>query len=161
MAIKIAVFPGTFDPITDGHQDLVIRGSELFDKVILAVADNSQKNPLFSLEKRVALAQIVLADLKNVEVYGFNTLLVEFVKERQASFIMKGLRAVSDFEYELQLANVNRNLDSKIETVFLTPSEKYSFISSSVVKEIASFQGEVSHFVHSEVKQALKTHYKL
>jgi pantetheine-phosphate adenylyltransferase len=150
-----AVYPGTFDPITNGHSDLIKRAAKLFDRVILAVAANPGKAPTFSLDERVAMAQDVLSDLDNVEVVGFDSLLVRFVRERNAQVILRGLRAVSDFEYEFQLAGMNRRLDPEVETVFLTPSEKYAYISSSLVREIAGFGGDVSEFVHAKVMAAL------
>jgi pantetheine-phosphate adenylyltransferase len=150
-----AIYPGTFDPVTNGHLDLVYRASKLYHKVIVAVAASQIKKPLFSLEERVALMQEVIAALPNVEVIGFNTLLVECAKNYQASVIIRGLRAVSDFEYEFQLAGMNRRLAPEIETVFLTPAEQYEFISSSMIREIAQFKGDVSSFVPDSVKQHL------
>lgn len=152
---QVIIFPGTFDPITHGHQDLVERAAKLYHKVIVAVAANTRKGPKFSLEQRVAMAQEVLTEYDNVEVVGFSSLLADFAKQHQASAIMRGLRAVSDFEYEFQLANMNRRLAPDIETVFLTPSEQYSFLSSSLVTEIASLGGDVTPFVHPIVKKAL------
>lgn len=151
-----AIYPGTFDPITNGHTDLVERASRLFDKVIVSVAAVSGKNPVFNLDERVALAKDVLASLPNVEVCGFNILLVDFMREKGASVILRGLRAVSDFEYEFQLASMNRNLNPDIETMFLTPAEQYTYISSSLVREIASLGADVSPFVHEKVVAALK-----
>ncbi|MEK6747876.1 MAG: pantetheine-phosphate adenylyltransferase [Pseudomonadota bacterium] len=151
-----AVYPGTFDPITNGHADLVARAAHLFDKVIVAVAANPNKRTQFSLEERVHLAQCVLADLPRVEVRGFDNLLVDFVAATQARVILRGLRAVSDFEYEFQLASMNRHLAPGIETVFLTPAENHSFISSSLVREIAALGGDVTPFVHPQVAAALK-----
>ncbi len=151
----VAVYPGTFDPITNGHSDLVQRASRLFDGVIVAIAANPSKTPLFGLEKRVAMAKAVLAGIENVEVCGFSDLLVDFVKKQNANVILRGLRAVSDFEFEMQLASMNRRLDSNIETVFLTPAEENSFISASLVKEIALHGGDVSQFVHATVVAAL------
>lgn len=151
-----AVYPGTFDPITNGHLDLVQRASHLFDKVYVAVAASPGKKPMFTLDERVAMARLVLKDLNNVEVVGFDTLLVEFVRSLSAQVILRGLRAVSDFEYEFQLAGMNRKLDSSIETVFLTPSENYSYISSSLVREIASLGGDVSDFVHEDIMAELQ-----
>lgn len=153
--MAIAVYPGTFDPITNGHTDLVRRAAKLFDKVIIAVAANPSKKPVFTLEERVALAKEVLGDIDNVEVCGFDSLLVHFVKARSAQVILRGLRAVSDFEYEFQLAGMNRHLAPELETVFLTPSEKYAYISSSLVREIASLGGDVSKFVHPKVMAEL------
>ena len=153
------LYPGTFDPITMGHADLVERASRLFDEVIIAVAANPKKNPLFPLEQRVELAREVTKHLPNVKVIGFSTLRAHFVKEQQANILLRGLRAVSDFEYEFQLANMNRQLAPDVESLFLTPSEKYSYISSTLVREIASLQGDVSKFVHPAVMQALKTRF--
>ena len=147
----IAVYPGTFDPITNGHSDLVERASRLFDRVIVAVATNPGKTPMFDLRHRVAMVENVLQGLENIEVSGFSELLVNFVKRKQGNVILRGLRVVSDFEYEMQLASMNRHLAEDIETLFLTPSEKCSFISSSLVKEIAVLGGDVSEFVHPSV----------
>ena len=152
----IAVYPGTFDPITNGHSDLVNRAVRMFDHVILAVAHNPDKSPLFSIDERVGLAGQVLGDVANVEVREFSGLLIDFARECQASVVIRGLRAVSDFEYEFQLASMNRRLDREIETVFLTPAENHTFVSASLVKEIARYGGDVSQFVHPEVYQALK-----
>lgn len=151
----IAVYPGTFDPVTNGHRDLVERASGLFDHVVVAIAANPGKTPLFDLEQRVALADTVLAGLDNVEICGFSQLLVDFVHEKKANVILRGLRVVSDFEYEMQLASMNRHLAPDIETLFLTPSEKSSFISSTLVKEIAQHGGDVSEFVHPMVAREL------
>ncbi len=149
------IFPGTFDPITNGHRDLIERAARMFDKVIVGIAENKQKNPCFSLEERVNLVKIVLSHVKNVEVEGFNNLLVEFTRGKKANAVIRGLRVVSDFEYEFQLANMNRRLASEIETIFLTPSEQYSFISSTLLREIAALGGDVSSFVHTDVAKAL------
>jgi len=149
------LYPGTFDPITKGHSDLIDRAARLFDKVIVAVAASPKKNPLFPLEQRVQLAREVTAHLPNVEVVGFSNLLVHFVKEQQANILLRGLRAVSDFEYEFQLANMNRQLAPTVESMFLTPSEKYSFISSTLVREVALLGGDVGQFVHPSVAAAL------
>lgn len=149
------VYPGTFDPITNGHVDLVERATRLFDKVILAVAINPEKTAAFSVDIRVSLAREVLAHIENVEVCSFDTLLVDFLREKQAQVILRGLRAVSDFEYEFQLASMNRHLSPEIETIFLTPSEQYSYISSSLVREIAGLGGDVTPFVHRKVAAAL------
>ena len=151
-----AIYPGTFDPITNGHSDLIQRASRLFDKVIVAVAAVSGKQPVFTLEERVSLAKSVLTSYPNIEVCGFDTLLVNFMEEKGASVILRGLRAVSDFEYEFQLASMNRNLKPDIETLFLTPAEQYTYISSSLVREIASLGGDISPFVHENVVAALK-----
>jgi len=152
----IAVYPGTFDPITNGHSDLIHRASKLFDKVIVAVAESPSKKPAFSVDERVAMAKLVLDDIDNLTVVGFNSLLVNFVRECNAQVILRGLRAVSDFEYEFQLAGMNRKLNSQIETMFLTPAEKYAYISSSLVREIAALGGDVSEFVHSKVRAELE-----
>ncbi len=153
---RIALYPGTFDPITNGHIDLVQRAAKLFDKVIVAIASNHKKQPRFSLEKRIELAQQVLTDCPNVSVKGFDILLVDFAKQEQANILIRGLRAVSDFEYEFQLASMNRNLAPDIESVFLMPADEYSFISSSLVKEVAALGGDISSFVHPLVNTALK-----
>lgn len=150
-----AIYPGTFDPMTNGHTDLVQRASRLFDHVIVAVAKGSDKGPVFSLEERVAMGSEVLDDFTNVEVCGFDSLLVDFMHKKQARVILRGLRAVSDFEYEFQLASMNRHLAADIETVFLTPAEQFSFISSSLVREIASLGGDISSFVNPVVAAAL------
>ncbi|MDG9927870.1 MULTISPECIES: pantetheine-phosphate adenylyltransferase [Pseudomonas] len=154
------LYPGTFDPITKGHGDLIERASRLFDTVIIAVAASPKKNPLFPLEQRVELAREVTKHLPNVEVVGFSTLLAHFVKEQQANVFLRGLRAVSDFEYEFQLANMNRQLAPDVESMFLTPSEKYSFISSTLVREIAALGGDISKFVHPAVADALAERFK-
>ena len=154
--MKTAVYPGTFDPITNGHTDLVQRAARLFDRVIVAIAANPGKAPAFPLERRVALAREVLADLTNVEVCSFDNLLVDFLHQRHAAIILRGLRAVSDFEYEFQLASMNRQLAPDVETVFLTPAEQYAFVSSSLVREIAALGGDVSAFVHPQVVAALR-----
>jgi len=151
-----AVYPGTFDPLTRGHEDLVRRAAKLFDKLVLAIADSKAKRPYFTLEERIAMAREVLADMKNVEVVGFSSLLTEFVKQQGARVVLRGLRAVSDFEYEFQLAGMNRNLYPEMETVFLTPSEQHMFISATLVREIAALGGDVTDFVHPVVAKKLK-----
>jgi pantetheine-phosphate adenylyltransferase len=151
-----AVYPGTFDPITNGHQDLVRRAAGMFNRVIVAIAANPNKAPLFSLEKRVDLARRVLADLPNVEIMGYSGLTVEFARKHDATVIVRGLRAVSDFEFEFQLANMTRHLAREIETVFLTPQEQFTFISSSLIREIAVLGGETKEFVHPIVEAELK-----
>ena len=156
---RTAIYPGTFDPVTNGHTDLVHRAAMLFDKVIVAIADATGKNPLLPLEERVELTQAILADIKNVEVVGFDTLLVDFMQTVGASVIIRGLRAVSDFEYEFQLASMNRHLRADVETIFLTPAEQYTFISSSLVREIASHGGDISGFVHPNVVAALRLYF--
>jgi len=152
---KTAIYPGTFDPITNGHIDLVQRAAKLFDTVIVAIAASSKKNPKFSLEERIELAQKVLADCPNVTVKGFDILLIDFAHQQNATVLIRGLRAVSDFEYEFQLASMNRSLAPDLESVFLMPADEYSFISSSLVKEVAALGGDVSKFVHPIVYEAL------
>ncbi|MCC6161626.1 MAG: pantetheine-phosphate adenylyltransferase [Nitrosomonas sp.] len=149
------IYPGTFDPVTRGHEDLVYRASRLFDKVVVAVAATSGKSPYFSLEERVEMARVVLAGYTNVEVTGFSGLLMEFAQQQQARVIVRGLRAVSDFEYEFQLAGMNRSLYPDVETIFLTPSEQYTFISATIVREIARLGGDASKFVHPYVAARL------
>jgi pantetheine-phosphate adenylyltransferase len=151
-----AIYPGTFDPITNGHQDLVRRAAGIFDRVIVAIAANPNKTPMFTLDKRVELARKVLADLPNVEVTGYAGLTVEFAKKHNVSVVVRGLRAVSDFEFEFQLANMSRHLAREIETVFLTPQEQFTFISSSLIREIAVLGGETREFVHPIVEAELK-----
>ena len=143
-----AVYPGTFDPITNGHEDLIQRASRLFDQVVVGVAHSQAKRPFFSLDERVALARDVLAPYANVKVLGFAGLLSEFVREQKAGVILRGLRAVSDFEYEFQLAGMNRRLAPGVETLFLTPSDKYLFLSATIVREIAVLGGDITAFVH-------------
>ncbi len=155
-----AVYPGTFDPITNGHSDLVRRASKLFDHIILAIAKNSGKNPAFDLDRRKGLVEEVLKDVKNLEIRTFDNLLVDFVMECDANVILRGLRAVSDFEYEFQLAGMNRRLAPEVETLFLTPAEQFAFISSGLVREIASLGGDVSEFVHPEVQAALSKRFR-
>jgi len=151
-----AVYPGTFDPLTRGHEDLVRRASRMFDSVIVGIADSRAKRPFFSLEERIDMARHALADLKNVSVTGFGGLLIDFIREHQARVILRGLRAVSDFEYEFQLAGMNRSLYPDVETVFMTPSEQHMFISATLVREIATLGGDVSKFVHPDVQARLK-----
>jgi len=150
-----AVYPGTFDPITNGHSDLIGRASRLFERVVVAVAANPGKRPVFTLEQRVTLASEVLADLPNVEVCAFDSLLADFVQQKGAAVILRGLRAVSDFEYEFQLAWMNRRLAPEVETIFLTPAADYAYISSSLVREIAALGGDITAFVHPKVAAAL------
>ncbi len=157
---KIAIYPGTFDPITNGHSDLVFRATRMFDQVVLAIANSPEKSPLFSLDERIALARHVLNDYDNVEITGFSGLLIDFARECQANIILRGLRAVSDFEYEFQLASMNRKLDSNIETVLLTPAVQHTFVSASLIKEIARYGGDVSTFVHEHVHRALESKYR-
>ena len=151
-----AMYPGTFDPITRGHEDLIRRCALLFDRVVVAIADSSRKQPLFPLADRVVLAQTVLADLPTVEVTGYSGLTVDFAREQGLGVIVRGLRAVSDFEFEFQLATMNRHLSSDIETLFLTPSAQYNFVSSSLVREIAEHGGDVAKFVHPHVEASLQ-----
>lgn len=150
-----AIYPGTFDPITLGHEDVVRRAARLFDEVVVAVAQSHSKRPLFSLEERVALAAEVLSDCPNVKVVGFSGLLMQFAREEGARVVIRGLRAVSDFEYEFQLAGMNRHLYPEVETLFLTPAEQYMFISASLVREIAQFGGDISKFVSPRVQQRI------
>lgn len=157
--MKRVVYPGTFDPITNGHIDLVQRAAHLFDSVVIAVAASSKKNPLFNLEERVALCHDVLGHIPGVEICGFDCLLKDLVEDKGAYGVVRGLRAVSDFEYEFQLANMNRALAPSMESLFLTPAEHLSYISSSLVREIASFGGDVSKFVPAVVQQALEKKY--
>jgi pantetheine-phosphate adenylyltransferase len=150
-----AIYPGTFDPITNGHADLVERGARMFERLIVSVAANPNKQPLFTLEERVGLAREALAHLPTVEIRGFDTLLVNYAKSIGAHVILRGLRAVSDFEFEFQLASMNRRLDPQVESIFLTPAEQYSFISSSLVREVAKLGGNIAPFVHPRVEAAL------
>lgn len=156
---RTAVYPGTFDPITNGHIDLVARAARVFTKVIVAIAESPHKQPLLSLDDRIMLSRNELSGLKNVEVLGFSNLLVEFVQQVGAGVLVRGLRAVSDFEYEFQLASMNRHLAPNVETLFLTPDDEYGFISSSLVKEIARLDGDVSEFVSDEVRQAMRRRF--
>ena len=151
-----AVYPGTFDPITVGHADLARRAARLFDRVILAVADSKAKRPFFTLDERTEMARHVLSDLPNVEVMGFSGLLMKFVQEQGARVVVRGLRAVSDFEYEFQLAGMNRGMYPDVETVFLTPGEQFMFISATIVREISVLGGDTSKFVPVHVRERLK-----
>ena len=155
MSSITAIYPGTFDPITNGHVDLIQRAEKLFDHIIVAVARNAGKQPMFNLEQRVTLARDALKDFSKTTVLGFETLLVDFMQEQGATVILRGLRAMTDFEYEFQLASMNRHLRPEIETVFLTPEDQYSFISSSLIREIASLGGDVSPFVPPNVVAAM------
>jgi len=157
---RTALYPGTFDPITHGHVDLVTRAARVFDKVFIAIAESPHKAPLFSLAERIELAHKALSAVPNIEVVGFSNLLVEFVQQKDAGVIVRGLRAVSDFEYEFQLASMNRHLAEEVETLFMTPDERYSFISSSLVREIARLKGDVAEFVCPEVQQALRRRFQ-
>jgi pantetheine-phosphate adenylyltransferase len=151
----VAIYPGTFDPITYGHVDLVDRARRIFDRVVVAVAENRNKAPLFTVRERVTLAGQVLSGFSNVEILGFDTLLVACARSCGATVILRGLRAVSDFEFEFQLAGMNRHLGPELETMFLTPSDKYAFISSSIIREIAKLGGDVSSFVPDPIRLAL------
>lgn len=157
--MAIAIYPGTFDPITNGHTDITQRAARLFERVIVAIADSTSKQVVFSTEVRVTLAETVLSDIDNVEVCSFNKLVTELARDENASVIIRGLRAVSDFDYEFQMAGMNRQLFPGAETVFLTPAENLTFISSSLVREISSLGGDVSKFVHEDVLQALKDQF--
>jgi len=150
-----AMYPGTFDPITLGHEDLVRRAVRIFDKVVVAIAANPSKEPMFSLDERVAMARTALAGFHTVEVTGYEGLTVDFARHHDLQVIVRGLRAISDFEYEFQLANMNRHLTDEVETAFLTPTEKYTYISSSLVREVCTLGGDISEFVSPEVKKAL------
>ena len=157
---RIAVYPGTFDPITNGHVDLVSRAAPLFERIVVGIAESPGKSPAFSIDERVNLARVALAGFPNVDVRGFDSLLAHFVRELGAGVVLRGLRAVSDFEYEFQLASMNRHLIPEVETLFLTPSEQYSFISSSLVREIGRLGGDVTGFVHPAVQAALHLRWK-
>jgi pantetheine-phosphate adenylyltransferase len=154
-----AMYPGTFDPLTNGHDDLVRRACRIFDHVVVAIAANPGKAPLLPLEQRMDLARLVLADVPNVEVAGYSGLTVEFARKHGLNAIVRGLRAVSDFEFEFQLATMNRHLSDKVETVFLTPTERFNFVSSTLIREIASFGGDVREFVHPAVAEALAARF--
>lgn len=159
--METAIYPGTFDPITNGHVDLVVRAASIFSQVVVAVAENRNKHPLFPFSERIELTATVLAGLANVRVVGFTNLLVECARQHGARIILRGLRAVSDFEYEFQLAAMNRRLaGEKIETMFLTPAEQYAFVSSSMIKEVARLGGEVSAFVPPPVEKRLREIFK-
>jgi len=154
--VNKAVYPGTFDPITRGHEDLVLRAASLFDHVVLAIADSPSKRPFFSLEERVQMAKDALAGHPNIEIMGFSGLLMDFLRSQGARIILRGLRAVSDFEYEFQMAGMNRKLYPDVETIFLTPGEQYMFISATMVREIAVLGGDVSHFVNPVILSRLR-----
>jgi pantetheine-phosphate adenylyltransferase len=156
-----ALYPGTFDPITNGHHDLVRRAAGIFDRVVVAIAANPNKAPLFPLARRVELASEVLKDLPNVEVMGYSGLTVEFARAHDLNVILRGLRAVSDFEFEFQLANMSRHLAPEIETMFMTPQEQFTFISSTLVREVAILGGDVTEFVHPTVAEALRAHRRV
>jgi len=155
MSNNVVVYPGSFDPATFGHLDIIDRASKIFPKVIVSVVNNNNKNTLFSLEERVLMLQEILKDKKNIEIHCFEGLLVDFVKKNNSNIIVRGLRAVSDFEYELQLALTNRTIGDEIETIFLMPSEEYTYLSSSLVREVAKLNGNISKFVHPVVEKAL------
>lgn len=157
--MRVAVYPGSFDPITNGHLDIVQRGARVFDRVVVAVLHNSQKNPLFSVEERTRLIQEVTRDMENVEVDSFDGLLVDYVHQRGAQVVIRGLRAVTDFEYELQFASMMRKLDSRVETLFMMTNNQYSFLSSGIVKEVASGGGDIKGLVPEAVEQALAGKY--
>ena len=159
MRTHSVIYPGTFDPITNGHVDLTERASRLFDRVVVAIAYSEKKTPLFTLEQRVELCEASLAHLDNVEVMGFNNLLIDFAKSQGSTCVLRGLRAVSDFEYEFQLANMNRAMYPAFESIFLTPSEHLSYISSSLVREIAALDGDISPFVPDHVNKALRERF--
>ena len=153
--MKIGVYPGTFDPVTHGHTDIIARSLRVFDKVIVAVAPNPTKRPLFDLAERVKMVELVTKGFPHVEVVAFDGLLVEYVQKRKAHAVIRGLRAISDFEYEFQMALVNRKLNKSVETVFLMPSEEYSYLTSTLIKEVASFGGRLTDFLHPQVAQRL------
>jgi len=151
-----AMYPGTFDPITNGHAELVRRAAGLFDRVVVAIAESPAKQPLFSFDERLALARAALSDIPNVSIDGYDGLTVGYAADHGLGVIIRGLRAVTDFEYEFQLASMNRHLDAGIETIFLTPTEEYAFVSSSLVREVAALGGDVNRFVHADVAHALQ-----
>jgi pantetheine-phosphate adenylyltransferase len=159
--MNIGVYPGTFDPITNGHTDLITRSLRVFDQVIVAVAPNPSKHPLFNLADRVEMVKLATKDLPRVEVEPFSGLLVEYVKKRGARAVIRGLRAISDFEFEFQMALVNRKLDEAFETVFFMPSEEYSYLTSSIIKEVASLGGSLTDFVHPEVAVRLRERFRI
>ncbi|MBI5179821.1 MAG: pantetheine-phosphate adenylyltransferase [Nitrospirae bacterium] len=160
MKKKIAVYPGTFDPITNGHIDLIERSIRIFDEVIIAIAHNPRKMPLFNIKERIEMIAASTKGLQNIKIETFDGLLVDYAKKKKAQAIIRGLRAVSDFEYEFQMALMNRKLDNKIETVFLMPSEEYSYLTSSIVKEITAFKGSVNGLVPKIVDKKLKEKFK-
>jgi len=159
MSTTIAVYAGTFDPLTRGHEDIARRAANIFDRVIIAIAASEKKKPIFTLDERIEIAQEVMGDLPNVQVKGFSSLLMQFAHQENAHVVIRGVRAVSDFDYEFQLAGMNRDLYPKIETVFMTPGEQYMFISATLVREIAAFGGDVTKFVPPPVVARLKAKY--
>ena len=158
--MKIGVYPGTFDPITNGHTDLITRSLQVFDRVIVAIALNPSKHPLFDLSDRVEMVKLATKTVSNVEVEPFSGLLVDYVRQRGARAVIRGLRAISDFEYELQMALINRKLDQGFETVFFMPSEEYSYLTSSIIKEVASLGGALNDFVHPEIATRLRDRFR-
>jgi pantetheine-phosphate adenylyltransferase len=154
-----ALYPGTFDPFTNGHEEIARRISRTFGRVVIAVAASTKKQPLFNLEERISFIKAVLGDLPDIEVVGYEGLTVEVARQHDTDIIVRGLRAVSDFEYEFQLATMNRHLEAEVETIFMTPTEKFSFVSSTLVREIAAMGGDVAKFVHPQVDAALKSHF--
>ena len=152
---RVAIYPGTFDPVTCGHTDICSRALSMFDHVVVGVADNPEKKPFFSLEERIEMLEMVLSNHENISVKPFSGLLIDFARECQSRIIIRGLRAISDFEFEVQLAGMNRSLAPEIETVFLTAAEKYAFVSSSLVREIARLNGDISEFIHPEIHRRL------
>lgn len=159
MSHKVAVYPGSFDPVTFGHLDIIKRGSNIFDHIIVAILNNSRKDPLFTIEERMDLLRETTKDMKNVIIDSFNGLLVDYVRKKNVHVVLRGLRAISDFEYELQIASINKSLDNDIETFFMMTSNNYSFLSSSMVKEIAKYHGSVKEFVPEMVDKALEKKY--
>ena len=155
--MRTAIYPGSFDPLTNGHLDVIERAVKLFDRVVVAVAKNDSKHPLFSLEDRLALVRETIKHMPNVEADSFDSLLVDYVKQRNAQAIVRGLRAISDFEFEFQLALMNRKLNEKVETIFMMPKDTYTFLSSRIIKEIARLNGDISAFVPAHVQAALKS----
>lgn len=158
--MKIGIYPGSFDPVTFGHLDIILRSSKMFDKLIIAVLKNNSKSPLFTVDERVDLLKMVTKDVDNVSIETFDGLLVDYATERNANTIVRGLRAVSDFEYELQIAQTNHKMNPNIDTIFLTTSLEYSYLSSSIVREIASYQGDITNFVPSEIVELVSKKYK-
>jgi len=154
-----AMYPGTFDPITNGHTDLIQRASGMFDEIVVAIADNPKKKPLFAQAKRIAMASEILSGLDNVKVVGYDNLTIHFAKAQGLNVIVRGIRAVSDYEFEFQLASMNRQLDENIETLFMTPADEYSYLSSSMVREIAAYGGNVEKFVHPVIAKAIKERF--